>query len=394
MPALHKLSTLQVESLGPGKYSDGGGLWLHRRDDGGAQWFLRVTIHGRRREMGLGSASEVSLKEARAQAVRWRTIARSGVDPIKERERLVREAAKSDHTLKSVALEAFEARKAELKGDGRSGRWFSPLELHVLPKLGKVPIEEIDQQDIRQTLAPIWHSKEETAQKALSRLGIVIKYAAAMGLDVDMQATEKAKALLGRSRQERKHIPAMPWKEVPSFFASLEDETITHLALKLTILTAVRSHPIRHLHVDELHDDVWVIPAEKMKTGKEFRAPLSELAIAVIDAARKHERGGYLFPSLRKGVISDATMSRLVERRGLEARPHGFRSSFRTWCAEATDTPREVAEMALAHSIGTKVELSYRRTDFMERRRVLMERWAQHVLGADTNVLRLVSHEV
>lgn len=264
----------------------------------------------------------------------------------------------------------------------------------MLPKLGKVPIEEIDQQDIRQTLAPIWHSKGEIAQKALSRLGIVIKYAAAMGLDVDMQATEKAKALLGRSRQERKHIPAMPWKEVPSFFASLEDETITHLALKLTILTAVRSHPIRHLHVDELHDDIWVIPAEKMKTDKEFRVPLSELAIAVIDAARKHERGGYLFPSVRKGVISDATMSRLMERRGLEARPHGFRSSFRTWCAEATDTPREVAEMALAHSIGTKVELSYRRTDFMERRRVLMERWAQHVLGADTNVLRLVSHDV
>jgi hypothetical protein len=140
--------------------------------------------------MGLGSFESVSLKEARERADYWRSVVREGKDPIKERDRQKREAAKSDHTLTTVAEEAFEARKAELKNDGKSGRWFSPLQLHVLPKLGKVPVEEIDQKDIRDTLAPIWHEKGETARKAINRLGIVIRYAASLGLDVDIQATK------------------------------------------------------------------------------------------------------------------------------------------------------------------------------------------------------------
>lgn len=148
MPALHKLTNQTVVKAGPGKHSDGGGLWLHKRNDGGAQWFLRVTVHGRRREMGLGPLSQVSLKEARQTAEKWRKVVRDGKDPIKERERQRRQAAKADHTLDAVAIEAFEARKAELRDDGRAGRCFAPLELHVLPKLGRVPIEELDQRDI------------------------------------------------------------------------------------------------------------------------------------------------------------------------------------------------------------------------------------------------------
>lgn len=177
--------------MGPGKHNDGAGLWLHKRPDGGGQWILRVTIHGRRREMGLGSALEVSLKEAREAAEKWRAMVRSNIDPIKERERQKREAARNLHLLKDVAIDAFESRKAELKGDGDAGRWFSPLEHHILPKLGKVPVADIDQKDIRDTLAPIWHSKAETARKAINRLAICMRHAAALGLDVDLQATEK-----------------------------------------------------------------------------------------------------------------------------------------------------------------------------------------------------------
>lgn len=242
--------------------------------------------------MGLGSIAEVSLKEAREEAARWRAVVRAGKDPIKERERLRREAAKADHTLATVAKEAFEARKAELKNDGKSGRWFSPLELHILPKLGNVPIEEIDQQDIKNALAPIWHSKGETAQKALGRLGIVIQHGAAMGLAVDIQATAKAKALLGKSRQKRSHIPAMPWGEVPEFYNSLNEGSITHLALRLLILTAVRSHPVRHCRTDEIDGNTWVIPAERMKSGKEFRVPLSTEALSVIEQAAAFARDG------------------------------------------------------------------------------------------------------
>ncbi|MBY6161344.1 integrase arm-type DNA-binding domain-containing protein [Mameliella alba] len=391
--ARHRLTRLQVKNATEGKHCDGAWLWLHKRKDGGAQWFLRYQVHGRRREMGLGSLEDVSLKEARETADRWRRVVREGRDPIKERDRLRREAAREDNTLSSVALEAFEARKASLKSDGKPGRWFSPLELHVLPKLGGVPIEQIDQQDIRNALAPIWHNKAETARKALQRLDIVMRHAAALGLDMDIQAPEKAKALLGKSRQTKQNIPAMLWTDVPAFYTSIDDGTITHLALRLLILTAVRSTPIRFIHLDEIKGNIWTVPAEKMKTAVEFRVPLSSEAQSVIQQAMPFERDGFLFPNSRKGVISDATMSRLMERRGLEARPHGFRSSFRTWCAEATDIPREIAEMALAHTVGSKVELSYRRTDYLERRTELMSRWSNHVTGKGSEILQLVAND-
>jgi len=380
---LNRLSAVGVKSAATGKHADGGGLWLHKRADGGAQWVLRYTIHGRRREMGLGSAAEVSLKEVREAAVRWRAIVRAGKDPIKEREREKREAARNIHLLKDVAKEAFEARKAELKGDGVAGRWFSPLELHVLPKLGKVPVADIDQKDIRDTLAPIWHKKADTAQKALGRLRIVMRHAAALGLDVDLQATEKARALLGKSRHRAENIPAMPWKDVPAFYQSLSDGTVTHLALRLLILTGVRSGPLRHIHENQIEGDVWTIPAEAMKGRKDattaFRVPLAPEALAVIAQARRHARGGHLFPSVRKGVISDMTMSMFMQRAKLEFRPHGFRSSLRDWIEEQTETSYEVAETVLGHIVGGSVERAYRRTDYLEQRRAVMQAWAEHI---------------
>ena len=173
-----------------------------KRETGSAQWVLRVTVHGRRREMGLGSYPALTLKDARDAAAKWRNLAAQEVDPIKQREKERREAVRNLHILKDIAEDAFNSRKAELKGDGEAGRWWTPLKLHILPKLGKVPVAEIDQTDIRDTLAPIWHSKADTAKKALNRLGICLTHAAALGLDVDLQATEKAKALLGRQRHK------------------------------------------------------------------------------------------------------------------------------------------------------------------------------------------------
>lgn len=385
MGALNRLSAAKVKNAPPGSYCDGGGLWLIKRKDGGAQWVLRVTIHGRRREMGLGNCQSVSLKEAREAAERWRAVVRDGKDPIKERERERRKAARDGHTLAAVAKEAFEARKPELREDGKAGRWFSPLELHVLPKLGKVPIEDIDQRDIKNTLAEIWHTKGVTAGKALHRLNIVFQHAAAMGLDVDLQATQKAKALLGKSRHKATPIPALPWQEVPAFYQSLSDGTATHLALRLLILTGLRSKPIRFCHLDQIAGDTWTVPAEIMKAKKdheqEFRVPLSKEALDVIEQAKPLSRDGFLFPGARKGVISDATMSALMERQGLEARPHGFRSSFRTWCAEATTSSEDLAETALAHATGNKVSRAYKRTDLLDLRRPLMAKWADFVTG-------------
>lgn len=385
MAAIHKLTILDIKKIESGKYSDGGGLWLHKRRDGGAQWFLRVTIHGRRREMGLGPLSQVTLKEARAKAAAGRAIVQSGLDPIKEREREKRDAARDIHLLRDIAEDAFESRKAELKGDGLAGRWMSPLQIHVLPKLGKIPVSDIDQRDIRDALAPIWHTKADTARKAMNRLGICLKHAAALGLTVDLQAVEKAKALLGKTRHKPKNVPALSWQEVPSFYQELKEGTITQLALRLLILTAVRSGPLRFLTLDQIENDVWTIPGESMKGRRDatddFRVPLSGEALAVIGEASKFERDKYLFPSVRRGVISDATMSRFMERNGMTARPHGFRSSFRTWCAETTDVSRDVAETCLGHVVGSSVERAYRRTDLLEKRRVLMESWSTHCLG-------------
>ncbi|GGE57504.1 tyrosine-type recombinase/integrase [Actibacterium pelagium] len=381
MRASNKISAVQVRSLPPGKYNDGAGLWLVKRDDGGGQWVLRLTVYGRRREMGLGGIGEVTLKEAREEAAKWRSMARQGKDPIKERERMRREMFREDQSLSIITHEAFEARKASLKNDGEAGRWMSPLDVHVLPKLGRVPITEIDQRDIKNTINPIWHDKPDAARKAINRLGIVMKHAAALGLDVDLQAVDKAKALLGKQRHKVKHIPSLPWQEVPDFYQSLTDGSIAQLSLRLLILTAARSAEIRNLNLSEIDSDVWTLPAERMKAGREHRIPLSKEALRTIEEAMPFEREGFLFPGTRKGVISDATWTQIMKRRGMEARPHGFRSSFRTWCAEATDTPREVAETALAHVVGGAVERAYRRTDYLDQRRELMERWADHVSG-------------
>ena len=383
----HKLTSAELKTKAPGKYSDGGGLWFHSRPDGGAQWFLRYTIFGRRHEMGLGSFPDVTLKAARQEAEKWQGVVRDGKDAIKERERQRREAESKIHILRDVALDAFESRKAELKGDGKAGRWFSPLELHVLPKLGKMPVSQIEQRDIRDTLAPIWHEKADTARKAMNRLSICMRHAAALGLEVDLQATDKAKALLGKQRHEPTHIPSMPWQDVPAFYQSLDGGSVTELALRFLILTGMRSDAVRHLNEGQVDGEIWTVPAQYMKArkgkAKEFRVPLSTEALAVTKEARKFARDGYLFPGVRKGVISDATMSSFMKRQGLEARPHGFRASLRNWLADATNAPHEVAETCIAHVTGSKVVRTYRTTDFLEQRRALMERWSI-VLSAET----------
>lgn len=395
MRAKNRLTAKGAASLGPGKHPDGAGLQLVKREDGGAQWVLRITVFGRRREMGLGAYPEVSLAEARTRAEAARTEVRAGRDPIRERARKKREAERNLHLLADVANDAFEARKPQLKGDGEAGRWMSALNTHVLPKLGKTPIAEIDQVIIRDCLKPIWHTKPETARKAITRLAIVMRHGAALGLDVDIQAVDKARALLGEQVHKETHIPSMHWRDVPAFYASLTDFGTVTLALKLLILTGLRSGPVRLARLDQIEGDVLVIPGEGMKgrRGKtdDFHVPLSDEALRVIEQAKGNMRDGLLFPSPRKGPISDMSMSKLMERRGLDARPHGFRSSLRTWIAETTDTPHDVAEMMIAHSVGSKTTRAYFRTDHIEQRRILSQRWADYVTGGMGKVIKLAA---
>jgi len=380
-----RLSAAFIKTAKPDKYCDGAGLWLHKREDGGGQWFFRFGNHGRRREMGLGGLHKVSLKHARQLAEAARLKILDGVDPIRERQRLKHEALKPDHEFERLALEAFEAKKAELKGEGKNGRWFTPLELHVLPKLGSIPIEELAPKDVRDCLAPIWHTKADTARKAINRINIVVKHAAALGLNVDMGLAEKAKLLLGKTRHTPKHIPFMKWQQAPEFYQSLDENSPTQLALKLLILTGVRSYPIRHAHLEEITDDIWTIPGQNMKgphkRTPDFRVPLSDEARRIVLVASSLSRNGFLFSGVKRGVISDASMARVMERRGIDARPHGFRSTLRVWLTEKAQANNDVAEVIIAHKTGTNVERAYNRTDYLEQRRGYMQNWAEFLIS-------------
>jgi integrase len=381
---MHKLSAVALKGFSPGKHEDGAGLRFVRRANGSAAWAMRFTVHGRRREMGLGPYPAISLKAARDIAADARQMAKRGIDPITQREVERREARRNLHMLSDVARDCYEARKAELKGDGTAGRWFSPLEIHILPKLGKVPVAEVDQIAVRDALAPIWHAKAETAQKAAGRLNLVLKHAAALGLTVDLQAVEKARALLGKQRHEPKPIEALSWQDVPAFYGSLGD-SVTELALRLLILTGVRSAPVRLATPDQfdLEARIWTVPAGNMKgrkgSTKDFRVPLSDEAMSVVQEALRHN-GDVLFPGRKGQPISDMTMSKYMRDRGMSTRPHGFRSSLRTW-AEDTGQPFEVAETALGHTIGNKVERVYQRSDLIEKRAAMMAAWANHITG-------------
>lgn len=380
----NKLTVRKILSLGPGTYGDGGGLWLRVTNSGSRQWIYRFRFNGKARAMGLGGLDKVSLAKARQRRDEVESMVLNRLDPIKERRKSEQKAATDSITLAEIAEIAFKARQAHLKADGKAGRWFGPVKLHILPKLGQMSVSDITQRDIQKALEPIWHSKADTANKAINRLNMIIKHAVAMGLDVDIQAVDKAKALLGGQRHTVKHIPSMPSADIPSFYASLTETNPVQLALRLLILNpGPRSKPIRFLQLDHIEGNVWTIPSDLMKGRKgrasDWRTLLCGESLAVIEQAKPFERNGYLFPNRSgKGVISDASMSRLMERRGLRYRPHGFRASFKTWATE-NKRPRDIVELCLAHKIYGAVEASYLRTDQLEERGRLMKAWSEHV---------------
>lgn len=286
-------------------------------------------------------------------------------------------------TVSEAIAGCFQAKQAELKEDGKAGNWMSPLKNHIIPKLGDCPIEDIDQHFIVDTLSPIWHEKPDAARKAMNRINITLKHAAALGLDVDLQATMKARALLGKQRHEVQHIPSMPYVEAPAFYQWLKiKDTVAVLALRLLILTVARTSEVRRARFEEIEDDIWTLPADRTKTGRSHRIPLTHEAIQVVAQARNSTDGDYLFPVVRGKPMSDAAMSVFMRREGYSYRPHGFRATFRTWVEEQTETEYEVKEAALRHKVDTGVVGAYQRSDRLEKRRDLMEHWSNYLTAA------------
>ncbi len=260
------LTSLTAKSLPTGKHADGKGLWLVKREKAQGKWILRLVLHRSRREMGLGPWPEVTLSEARRMAEDARELLRARKDPIIERWKAKK--AGKPLTVKQAVESGFEARKAELKDEGEAGQWMGPLKNHVIPKIGNYPIEEIDQHVVRDLLKPIWNAKPESAAKALFRLNLTLKHAAALGLDVDIQATVKARALLGKQRRETTHFPSLAYADAPKFYATLRKlDTVSSLALRLLMLTLARTTEVRLVSADEITDNLWNIPAPRTKTN-------------------------------------------------------------------------------------------------------------------------------
>lgn len=373
------LNQMKAKNLSAGKYADGQGLWLIKRSKIAGKWILRLVVSGKRREMGLGPWPDVAIAEARERAAIARRQMRDGLDPIEERHANRRKANRL--SVADAIQSCFQARQAQLKGDGKAGRWMSPLSTHVVPVIGDLAIEDVDQHVLKKMLEPIWHDKPDSARKALNRINLTLTHAAALGLEVDLQSTMKARALLGKQRRDTKHIPSMPYSEVPAFYRMLCGKPqISCLALRFLMLTALRTSEIRFAQHDDIDGDVFVIPATQTKSGGEHRVPLTSEMRSVMGIAKQSSEQALLFPSPTGKVMSDATMSRFMEREGLDYRPHGFRATFRTWAEEQTDAEWEVKEASLGHKVGSHVERAYQRSDLLDKRRVLLEAWNEYLL--------------
>ena len=378
MTISHVLTQLKAKNLGAGKHFDGQGLMLIKSRKETGKWILRLVVDGKRREMGLGRWPDVSIAEARAAAAEARQKLRLGIDPVQERR--AEKLKVSRLTVQQAVDGCFAAKQEELKGGGHAGRWMSPLKTHVLPRIGTLAIEDVDQHELKRVLEPIWHEKPDTARKAMNRINLTLKHAAALGLQVDLQACMKVQALLGKRRHEVKHVPSLPYKEAPKFYQMLCTKPfVSTLALRFLILTVARTSEVRLATFSEIDDDIWTIPAERTKTNKEHRVPLTGEAVRVLEIARAHSPNGLLFPTTGGKPMSDATMSRFMQREGYEARPHGFRATFRCWAEECTDASWEVKEACLGHQVGNDVERAYQRSDLLKFRSALLLNWSQNL---------------
>lgn len=390
----NKLTAMQVKKAGDGKLFDGGGLSLVRKG-GVGKWVFRYSHLGKRREMGLGTQAEISLAKAREERDKWAAILVGGQDPIAvrnaQRADMVAERDKSDPTFEEMAKIVFEARKARLRGDGVRGRWFSPLELHVIPRLGKRRMSEIHQTDIKDALSPIWRKMPPTAEKAIERTRIVFRSARLMGYDCDPFTVDAAQEMLGAVDYKPQHMPTTPWQDIPALYEVLrgKGDQVSALGLRWAILTVVRGMAVRGARQSEIEGDVWTVPADRIKGQKgkvsDFRVPLTAEALQIVETAAQYSEDT-LFPGHRGGTVSDVAMSKMLRKTGFPGTVHGFRTSFRTWVQDTNACSYEVAETVLGHTIGNKVERSYARSDLLEQRRLVMESWTRFVTGAKDNV--------
>lgn len=394
------LNPKQVDNLiEPGTYEDGDGLRLIVKPSGRKSWVLRFQLAGRRREMGLGAYPQVSLKCARLDASAKRRQLIDGIDPLAARDlerTAIREARRADET-KQLNFETLAAEYRDAHGETWSDKWHKgwlrKLELYAFAHIGKLPSSQIGTEEILRVLQPIWATKTRTADEVRGQIEQILDAAKARGLrtgenparwrghlDNLLSRAEKKKA------RKRQHFPAMQWKDVPALMAQLrEKESPVSAAAQLLILAGARAHMVRFARKDEFDLDkaLWSLPGERMKTRVPFAIPLAEEVVALIRNISSRTDSPFLFPGQGKnGVMHANAIRTLLHNMGHDdITRHGFRSAFRDWAGECTHYPREICEMALAHDERDQTESAYSRSDFLQKRRLLMTDWANFILA-------------
>lgn len=383
----------------PGKHKDGDGLFLVVGASGAASWLLRIQHQGKRRDIGLGSYPTVGLADAREAAAETRKQLRAGVDVVAKKRAKPEQVARIP-TFAEVAREVHRLNVPGWKNEKHGKQWLSSLETHVFPRIGKSPVNEVGSAEILRVLLPVWLTIPETARRVRQRIGAVLDYSYAKGWR-DAEAPVKAVSRgLPKQPSTVRHHAAMPWAGVPKFFGpgidNLNCSPVIRAALRFLILTAARSGEVRGATWGEIDPEaeLWTVPGHRMKAGREHSVPLSSAALAILQQAKawrlEEGPGALIFPGERAGrPLSDMSLSMPIRRGGYEATPHGMRSVFRDWCGDATSFPREVAEACLAHVVGG-VEGAYRRGSALEKRREIMQLWADFLTGdADEKVVQM-----
>lgn len=391
---LHKLTPKHVMAAkGPGRVSDGGGLYLSIAGDGRKRWVFLYVLRGKQREMGLGSAGRdgVTLAKAREGADAARKLLRSGIDPI-EAGREAARAAKPQQTLPTFgdfADDYIETMRPAWHNERHAKQWETTLAVQAAPIRGK-PIDEIDTEAVLSVLQPIWSKIPETAQRLRGRIELILDAAKSKGHRGGENPARwrghLAHLLPKRQKLTRGHHRSLPYGDAPEFMRALRAETsILARLIEFAVLAASRSNEVRGFRWDELDraKEVWTVPPARMKAGREHRVPLPARCLEILDEMAAMKEGAYVFPSPRGGKFSDMAPAQVLKRMGYgdKATLHGFRSSFRDWAAESTSFPHEVCEMALAHTIANKAEAAYRRGDMFDKRRLLMAAWATYCDG-------------
>lgn len=400
-----ELSALEVRRIErPGLHAVGGisGLLLQVSDSGARSWILRTMIGGRRRAIGLGPFPEVTLAQARDDARSVKQSIRRGVDPIAER-RAAQDALRASEakrlTFEQAARRCHAAREKEFRNAKHRKDWIASLERYAFPKIGPLAVADVELAHVLSVLEPIWHERTETATRVRQRMESVLTWAAVSGYragDNPARWQGNLKEVLPAPSKIAKvtHHRALPWHQVPGFMADLRGRDGTGArALELAILTAARSGEVRLATWNEfdLGARLWTVPGDRIKAGRTHRVPLSDDAVALLEKLPRFKGSPYVFTAPRGGPLSDMSISAVCKRMGIDAVPHGFRSSFKDWARNRTSYADEVSELALAHVNSDATRAAYARDELLPQRTRLMAEWARFLREGDTAGSEVVS---